>query len=190
MHASTSSSAVSRAVTTAPAARRGPLASHASGAARSQRASTSSALSLRHPRGRRQGCRVRARRRRPVGGAAPEHPQVGARRHPAAIRAHDDQSGGVSDVRGRLHDEDGGGAAGRAQGRGRGDAPRGADDPVRVVAGGGTGRTEARDYITPLHATPLGGVGPSLVDGSMRSACDVHARGLCSARWRRRECLA
>lgn len=73
MHASTSSSAVSRAVTTAPAARRGPLASHASGAARSQRASTSSALSLRHPRGpRRRDAAVHLARARNAGERAPE----------------------------------------------------------------------------------------------------------------------
>ena len=73
MHASTSSSAVSRAVTTAPAARRGPLASHASGAARSQRASTSSALSLRHPRGRRRkDAAVHLARARNAGERAPK----------------------------------------------------------------------------------------------------------------------
>ena len=73
MHASTSSSAVSRAVTTAPAARRAPIVSHASGAARSQRASTSSALSLRHPRGpRRRDAAVHLARARNAGERAPE----------------------------------------------------------------------------------------------------------------------
>ena len=68
MHASTSSSAVSRAVTTAPAARRAPLASHASGGARSQRASTSSGALSGHPSrpptaGRRGASRASPKRR-------------------------------------------------------------------------------------------------------------------------------